>query len=98
MQILLQVLLILCKIKLLSVAGAKEVPTSHESMNASTTIKLNHDYKNKKLRININVPIRSQVKEDDERTLRTIDDDRKYIIEVRLFFNKINLIFIKYFC
>ncbi|XP_054163060.1 cullin-1-like [Oppia nitens] len=80
MEYLIQILNIFLKIKLLLCddlqAGGAVLPTH--------LIKLNEKYRNKKLRININVPIKVETKEDDERTHRQIDERRKYVIEAAI--------------
>lgn len=83
-EILTQILTVLLKIKILMTTDPnwKEGTLSPDSI-----LKLNQNYNNKKLRININVPIKAEAREDDERTHKQIDDSRKYVIEVCLQFN-----------
>jgi cullin 1 len=89
LEILIQVLKILFKVKLL-------LCDNNENPLPETVVTYNKDYKHKKFRININVPIRSEAKEEDEKTHRQIDESRKYVIEVRLVLNMILNSFINY--
>jgi len=42
------------------------------------------DYKNKKTRVNINVPLRSVEKRELEATHKSVDDDRRYLTEAAI--------------
>ncbi|CAG2119509.1 unnamed protein product [Medioppia subpectinata] len=80
-ELLVQILKIFLKVKLLlCVASTKD----ESELKATDVMKLNTNYKNKKLRININVPIKTVDKEDDERTHRQIDESRKFVIEAAI--------------
>ncbi|KAK9461664.1 Cullin [Lipomyces oligophaga] len=46
-----------------------------------TKYTLNMDFKNKKVRINLNVPIRSEQRQETEATNKTIDEDRKMLMQ-----------------
>jgi cullin 1 len=77
LEILIQVLKILFKVKLL-------LCDNNDNPLPETVVTYNKDYKHKKIRININVPIRSETKEEDEKTHRQIDESRKYVIEAAI--------------
>jgi cullin 1 len=87
-EILTQILTVLLKIKILTTTDPN---WKDGTLSSDAVLKLNQNYNNKKLRININVPIKAEAREDDERTHKQIDDSRKYVIEVCLQFNSIIL-------
>lgn len=76
-EILIEVLKILLKLKLLLCNGGDDIV--NESL-----ISFNTQFKHKKLRLNINMPIKSQVKREDDRTHQQIDENRKYVIEAAI--------------
>lgn len=77
-----QVLRTLVKIRLLFCNVA--VPDDDTELPLTATCELFQDYNNKKQRVNINVPMRSSEKKEMEETHKTIDDDRKYLIEAAI--------------
>ncbi|OAF67365.1 hypothetical protein A3Q56_04901 [Intoshia linei] len=52
-----------------------------ESINDATVFKIYNDYNNKKLRINLNVPIKNELKTDNNNINRHIDEDRKTLLQ-----------------
>lgn len=46
-----------------------------------TSYKLNTDFKNKKLRLNLNVPLKSEQKKETDDTQKAVEDDRKVFLQ-----------------
>lgn len=42
------------------------------------------DFKSKKIRVNLNLPIKAEVKAESSDVLKTVDEDRKYVIQATI--------------
>lgn len=45
---------------------------------------LNPGFKSKKIRVNLNLPIKSETKAESQEVLKTVDEDRKYVIQATI--------------
>ncbi|KAK9453215.1 Cullin [Dipodascopsis uninucleata] len=68
-------LTILVKAKVLLLEIGREVG------DAGSKYTLNKDFKNKKIRVNLNLPLRSEQKQEIETTHKTIEEDRKMLMQ-----------------
>lgn len=71
-------ILLKAKVLLASPEGAKPGP--------GTTFSLNYNFKNKKIKVNLNVQIKSEQKVESDDTHKTIEEDRKLLLQVRYTF------------
>jgi len=68
-------ILLKAKVLLLEGGGGKVGP--------GAVFALNYDFKNKKFRVNLNVGMKSETKQEEAETNKTIEEDRKLLLQVR---------------
>jgi len=66
---------ILVKAKVLNVSP------EGEKVGSGATYALNYDFKNKKFRVNLNVGMKSETKQEEAETNKTIEEDRKLLLQ-----------------
>ncbi|KAK3687260.1 Cullin [Podospora appendiculata] len=52
-----------------------------EKIGPGATFSLNYDFKNKKFRVNLNVGMKSETKQEEAETNKTIEEDRKLLLQ-----------------
>lgn len=67
---------IFVKAKVLTVTPDGEKPAS------GNVYHLNYDFKSKKIRVNLNIPVKSEQKQEVDETHKTIEEDRKLLMQV----------------
>lgn len=55
-----------------------------ESIFYSELIDGASDFKSKKIRVNLNLPIKAEVKAESSDVLKAVDEDRKYVIQATI--------------
>lgn len=68
-------ILLKAKVLLASPEGAKPGP--------ETTFSLNYNFRNKKIKVNLNIQIKSEQKVESDDTHKTVEEDRKLLLQVR---------------
>jgi cullin 1 len=86
LRILKQVVQILLKINLLKCDTVKAIELDEEAakLDPCAVIKLNNEYKNKKLRLNINVPMKGEIRCEQEKVEKSVEEDRKILIQAAI--------------
>lgn len=61
---------------------AKVLISDNSKVGPGSTFSLNYDFKNKKFRVNLNVGMKSETKQEEAETNKTIEEDRKLLLQV----------------
>jgi len=63
------------------------IPTpDNGKAEAGTSYALNYNFKSKKIKVNLNITVKSEAKQEVEDTHKTIEEDRKLLMQVRVHF------------
>jgi cullin 1 len=65
-----------------SIVKAKVLLVTGETGKPQSQYALNFDFKSKKVKMNLNVPIKSEVKQETQEVHQNVEDDRKLLIQV----------------
>ena len=84
MSALKQVLHILVKVNLLRSDDTTSAELDNGSAPETAVIKFNDAYKNKKTRMNINVPLKTEVRRETEKMDKSLEEDRKIVIQASI--------------
>ena len=63
---------------------AADLQQENDNFNPAAVLRLKADYKNRKTRININIPMKAEVKKDEERDEKSVAEDRKIVIQAAI--------------
>jgi cullin 1 len=76
---------IFVKAKVLNMTNLDGTPVGKdeaEKPGTNKTFSLNYDFKSKKIRVNLNIAVKSEQKQEVDDTHKTIEEDRKLLMQV----------------